>query len=197
MEESRHVKKKKNENNLLNYNAKSQQLSLSHRPATIQQFPLLMSSVEHKAHFHAWFRMFHINYRQSQRIVHGGAQCDLIRHNHTVITDASCSITQVISCTSGGLLIIEGTYVDCPVCVSCKWNLRWPPTAHTWWDLDFDTTLPDMDGMHYPFSTSNIHSVQNIRHNSYVSKLSELSCYLHRHYLKSHATLKVRDLEQQ
>lgn len=134
------------------------------KPLSIpQQFPLLMSSLEHKAHFHVWFHMFHIYYRQSQRMVHGGAQCDLIRHNHTVITDASRSSAHVISCTLGCLLIIEGTYVDCPVCVSCEWNHRWPPTAHTWWDLDFDPTpLPAAE--HIIFSVWPItHSVQNIR----------------------------------
>lgn len=140
--------------------------------------------------------MFHINYRQSQRIVHGGAQCDLIRRNHTVITDASCSIAQVISCTLGGLLIIEGTYVDCPVCVSCKWNHGWPPTAHTWWGLDFDPAPFLRRTERIILSVCPImHSVQNIRHNSSVPKLGEPPCYLQRHYLNSHATLKVRDLE--
>jgi len=57
-------------NNLLNYNAKSQQLSLftdndlDKCLYPIKQSASLMSSPEHKAHFHARFHMFHINYRQ-------------------------------------------------------------------------------------------------------------------------------------
>lgn len=126
---------------------------------------------EHTAHFHVWFHMFHINYRQSQRIVHGGAQCDFIRNNHTVITDVSRSSAHVISCALGGLLIIKGTHVDCPVRVSCEWNHRWPPTAHTWWDLDFDSApLPAVE--HIILLVCPIMpSMQNLRHNSYIPKL--------------------------